>query len=588
MKHKPKILIGTFLILAILFTACSQPETIEVTRVVTETVVETVVEEGEPVEVTRVVTETVVELVEVEPEYEAEEAMAEEAVEEEYAAEEQDYATSEESLDSDRNEDALAEPSAGAAPITTAPNNNTDATTPLPTATAPAAQPANTFFEDYGVNPYILTSADNLSTFSLDVDTGSYSIARNYLMDGYRPPADAIRVEEFVNAFDQGYVIPPNTAFAVYADGAPSPFHNDGTYFLRIGVQGQEIPESIRPSAALTFVIDVSGSMNQENRLGLVKRSLQLLVEQMRPDDSIAIVVYGSDARVVLPHTSGEYKDAILSTIYGLQSEGSTNMEAGLLLGYEQANRAYIPNGINRVILASDGVANVGDTGPNSLASKIRGYADAGIQLTTVGFGMGNYNDVMMEQLADQGDGHYSYIDTLQEAEDLFITNLMSTLQTIALDAKIQVDFDPNVVQQYRLIGYENRAIADQDFRNDEIDAAEFGAGHTAAAIYAVQFVPGAQGRVATVNLRWQDPQSRAVQEISGSFTTNDLAQSFDDAPTHHQVSVVVSQFAELLRNSYWTTSVSMEDLSIRAERLASQTNDPAIWELTELIALSQ
>ena len=586
MKHKSRILIGTAFILLSLLSACSQPQTVEVTRVVTETVVETIVEEGEPVEVTRVVTETVVELVEVEPqpEYEAEEAVAEDtAAAEESYADEADYESSEEPAPESATGSA-----AGGAPLATAPDSNSAVTAPLPTATAPSAQPANTFFENYGVNPYILTTEDNLSTFSLDVDTGSYSIARNYLMDGYRPPADAIRVEEFVNAFDQGYVIPPNTAFAVYADGAPSPFHNDGTYFLRIGVQGQEIPESIRPSAALTFVIDVSGSMNQENRLGLVKRSLQLLVEQMRPDDSIAIVVYGSDARVVLPHTSGEYKDAILSTIYGLQSEGSTNMEAGLLLGYEQANRAYIPNGINRVILASDGVANVGDTGPNSLASKIRGYADAGIQLTTVGFGMGNYNDVMMEQLADQGDGHYSYIDTLQEAEDLFITNLMSTLQTIALDAKIQVDFDPNVVQQYRLIGYENRAIADQDFRNDEIDAAEFGAGHTAAAIYAVQFVPGAQGRVATVNLRWQDPQSRAVQEISGSFTTNDLAQSFDDAPTHHQVSVVVSQFAELLRNSYWTTSVSMEDLSIRAERLASQTNDPAIWELTELIALSQ
>ena len=456
--------------------------------------------------------------------------------------------------------------------------------TPAPTQ---SALPSNTFFEDYGVNPYTLTTVDNLSTFSLDVDTGSYTIARSYLQDGHQPPADAVRVEEFVNAFDQGYAMPPNTAFAVYADGAPSPFHNDGTHFIRIGVQGQDIPESVRPSAALTFVIDVSGSMNQENRLGLVKRSLQLLVDQMRADDSISIVVYGSTARVVLPPTSGAYKDAILSTIYSLESEGSTNMEAGLLLAYDQANRAYIPNGINRVILASDGVANVGDTGPNSLAAKIRGYADAGIQLTTVGFGMGNYNDVMMEQLADQGDGHYAYIDTLREAEDLFITNLMSTLQTIALDAKIQVDFDPNVVQQYRLIGYENRAIADQDFRNDEIDAAEFGAGHSAAAIYAVQFVPGAQGRIATVNLRWQDPQSRAVTEISGTFTTNDLARTFDDAPMHHQLSVVVSQWAELLRDSYWTDSVSMNDLSIRANRLASQMGDPAVSELASLISLS-
>lgn len=525
-----------------------------------ETVVETVVE---------TVTEVVVE------------SPAEEAMEEEADAAEPYY----------EGEEAIAvQPlPSGPTPLATAePSGGETVISPLPLPTATIAQPANTFFQDYGVNPFISTAADRLSTFSLDVDTGSYTIARNYIMEGIRPPADAIRVEEFVNAFDQGYNAPPNTAFSVYADGAPSPFHNDGTHFIRIGIQGEEIAETERPSAALTFVIDVSGSMNEENRLGLVKRSLQMLVEQMRPDDSIALVVYGSNARVVLPPTSGAYKDAIISTIYDLTPEGSTNMEAGLLLGYEQANRAYIPNGINRVILASDGVANVGDTGPNSLAAKIRGYADSGIQLTTVGFGLGNYNDVMMEQLADQGDGHYAYIDTLDEAEDLFVNNMMSTLQTIALDAKIRVEFDPSVVQQYRLIGYENRTIADQDFRNDTIDAAEFGAGHTAAAIYAVQFVPGAQGRIATVYLRWQDPDTRAVQEISGTFTTDNLARTFDDAPLYHQVSVVVSQFAELLRNSYWTYDVSMNDLSIRADRLASQTGDTAVQELATLISLSK
>ena len=580
MKQKINLSLTILILFTLLLSACAgaarnenQPIAIAPLSETSEESAPIAVEPNNTTTNDRLTTETVI------VEGEAVESTTEEyAAEEEAPAEEYDYSANE-----------AVESEAPPAPLTTAPASTNIASAPLPTA-APTQQalPSNTFFEDYGVNPYTLTTVDNLSTFSLDVDTGSYTIARSYLQDGHQPPADAVRVEEFVNAFDQGYAIPPNTAFAVYADGAPSPFHNDGTHFIRIGVQGQEIPESIRPSAALTFVIDVSGSMNQENRLGLVKRSLQLLVDQMRADDSISIVVYGSTARVVLPPTSGAYKDAILSTIYSLESEGSTNMEAGLLLGYEQANRAYIPNGINRVILASDGVANVGDTGPNSLAAKIRGYADSGIQLTTVGFGMGNYNDVMMEQLADQGDGHYAYIDTLREAEDLFVTNLMSTLQTIALDAKIQVDFDRNVVQQYRLIGYENRAIADQDFRNDNIDAAEFGAGHSAAAIYAVQFVPGAQGRIATVNLRWQDPQSRAVQEISGTFTTNDLASTFDNAPTRHQVSVVVSQWAELLRNSYWTDSVSMNDLSIRADRLASQTGDPAVSELAQLISLSK
>ncbi len=515
---------------------------------------ETIITEGEPIEVTRVVTEVVVEEVEVE---------------------------AEESLDT------AADFEAPPAPLATAPATTGETIIPAPTRT-PAAQPSAMFFEEYGVNPYILTEVDNLSTFSLDVDTGSYSIARRYLQDGLQPPPEAIRVEEFVNSFDQGYQIPPNTDFAVYADGAPSPFHNDSTYFLRIGVQGYESSEEVRPSANLTFVIDVSGSMAQENRLGLVKQSLEILVNRMRADDTIAIVVYGSDARVILPPTNGSDRNTILSAIYSLDTEGSTNLEAGLLLGYEMANRAYKFDGINRVILASDGVANVGNTSADGIAAQIRGYADSGIQLTTIGFGLGNYNDVMMEQLADQGDGNYGYIDTLEEAENLFVDNIMSTLQVIGLDAKIQVEFDRNVVQQYRLIGYENRAIADEDFRNDTIDAAEFGAGHTAAAIYAVQLVPGAQGRIATVNLRWQDPDTRIVKEINGVFTTENLVRSFDDAPLHYQLAVVVSQYAELLRHSYWVEGFNLRDLQIRAERLASQMDDEDVWELANLISMSR
>lgn len=551
MKIKPFTLILLALSI-ILLAACSSaaPETVqvEVTRVVTE-IVEV---EGEAVEVTVLVVETV-----------------SEAIESEIAAEE-----------------TMEEPAAEA-PIAVAPQTDSAesiAPMPTPSPVGTAVPPADMFFQDYGVNPYILTSADNLSTFSLDVDTGSYSIARRYINDGLMPPPNAIRVEEFVNSFDQGYLNPPDTGFAVYADGAPSPFHNDGTYFLRVGVQGYDVEEEFRPAAALTFVIDVSGSMGQDNRLGLVKESLQLLVDRMRSDDTVAIVVYGSNARVVLNPTNGSDRSTILSAIYGLNSEGSTNLEAGLNLGYELANRAYKPGGINRVIIASDGVANVGNTGPEALAAQIRGYADSGISLTTIGFGMGNYNDVLMEQLADNGDGNYAYVDNMDEAERLFVDNLMSTLQTIALDAKIQVEFDANVVQQYRLIGYENRAIADQDFRNDDIDAAEFGAGHSAAAIYAVQFVPGANGRIGTVNLRWQDPDTRRVQEISGTFNTWDLSSSFESAPTHFQLAVVTSQFAELLRGSYWAEGVTYNDLRIWADRLAAQMNDADVHELASLI----
>ena len=450
-----------------------------------------------------------------------------------------------------------------------------------------AVPPRDTFFQDYGVNPFVLTSVDNLSTFSLDVDTGSYTIARNYIQDGLTPPPDAIRVEEFVNAFDQGYANPPNTAFAIYADGAPSPFHNDGTIFLRIGVQGYDVAEADRKSAAFTFVIDVSGSMEGSNRLGLVKESLNLLVDRMREDDTVAIVVYGSEARVVLEPTAGSRRGDILTAIYSLQTEGSTNMEAGLLLGYEMANWVYKPGGINRVVLASDGVANVGDTSANSLAQKIRGYADSGITLTTIGFGMDNYNDIIMEQLADQGDGNYAYVDTYDEAQTLFVDNLMSTIQVIGLDAKIQVEFDRNVVERYRLVGYENRAIADQDFRNDSVDAGEIGAGHTATAVYAVQLYPGAVGRIATVNLRWQDPDSRRVQEISGNFGTANLAPSFDDAPLHYQLAVVVSQYAELLRHSYWADGLNFEALRIRSQRLASQLGTEEVVELAGLVERS-
>lgn len=443
------------------------------------------------------------------------------------------------------------------------------AATPSPAGTmSPQATPELTTFQDYGVNPYVLTSADNLSTFSLDVDTGSYSLARRWLNDGLMPPPEAVRVEEFVNYFDQGYDIPNNTAFAVYADGAPSPFHNDGTILVRIGVQGYEVAEVDRPAAALTFVIDSSGSMEQDGRLEMVKAALQTLVDRLRPEDTVAVVAYSDDAWVVLPPTSASNRGDILNAVNQLYPRQSTNLEAGLLLGYQLANQAYKPGGINRVILASDGVANVGNTTAEAILAQSRSYAEAGIFLTTIGVGLGNYNDVMLEQLADQGEGNYYYVDTQDEAETVFVDNLTSTLQVIALDAKIQVEFDPQVVQQYRLLGYENRAIADQDFRNDEVDAAEFGAGHTAAAIYAIQLYPGVQGRIATVNLRWQDPVTRQITEISGQFTTDSLVSSFDAAAPHLQLAILVAQFAELLRHSPYSASSTLADIRVRAERL--------------------
>ena len=449
---------------------------------------------------------------------------------------------------------------------------------------APEPTPADSSFKDYGVNPFVDTSEDHLSTFALDVDTASYSVARRYVQGGSLPPQEAVRVEEFVNYFDQGYNPPADSAFSIYADGAPSPFHRDGTHFLRVGIQGYEVPADERKPASLTFVVDVSGSMDRENRLGLVQESLRLLVQQLGPSDSVAIVVYGSEARMVLPPTSGEDPNTILKAIYALQPEGSTNAEAGLQLGYKIANQAFLPNGINRVILCSDGVANVGETGPDGILESIRRYADAGITMTSIGVGMGNFNDVMMEQLANDGDGFYAYVDTLDEAERVFVDDLTATLQTIALDSKVQVDFNPDVVERYRLIGYENRDVADEDFRNDEVDAGEIGAGHTATAIYALQLVPDATGRVATVQLRWEDPDTHEVAEIAGELNTSDLGTSFEQMAAHYQLSVVVSQYAELLRGSPWAQDITLDDLVVRSERIAAQLDDLDVAEFAELV----
>lgn len=460
---------------------------------------------------------------------------------------------------------------------------------PLPTASPAgvvtvATPPPDNFFQNYGVNPFEDPREDHLSTFALDVDTASYSVARRYVMDGNIPPADAIRVEEFVNYFDAGYPTPDNIAFAIYADGAPSPFHTDGSYILRIGIQGYDIAEEQRKPASLTFVIDISGSMEMENRLGLVKQSLQLLVERLRPTDTVAIVVYGSEARTVLYPTSGEDKQRILDAIWSLHTEGATNAEAGLRMGYQLAYQAFRPGAINRVILCSDGVANVGATGPDAILESIRGYADQGITLTSVGFGMGNFNDVLMEQLADNGDGNYAYIDDIDEARRLFVEDLTSTLQVIALDAKVQVDFNPEVVNRYRLIGYENRAVADQDFRNNAVDAGEIGAGHHVTALYALVLNPGAQGRIATVQLRWQDPQSLNVTEINGNFNTWDLTPTFEAADPHYQVAVVVSQYAELLRFSPWAAGTSIGQILQHAVRLAGIL--PTDSDVSELVTL--
>jgi Ca-activated chloride channel family protein len=449
----------------------------------------------------------------------------------------------------------------------------------------PAPAPQDNNFQDYGINPFIDTRRDHLSTFAVDVDTASYTVARRYVMDGSLPPQDAVRVEEFVNYFDPGYNPPESTAFAIYADGAPSPFQTDGTLLLRIGIQGYQVPDSQRKPAALTFVIDISGSMNMENRLGLVKQSLNTLVSRLRRDDTIGIVVFGSEARVLIDATPASRKGQIMDAIDSLSTEGSTNAEAGIRLGFELAARAYRPGASNRVILCSDGVANVGNTGAESILEFVQESISEGISLSTFGFGMGNFNDVLLEQLADKGNGMYAYIDNQDEAQRLFIDNLTSTLQTIAQDAKVQVDFNSDVVARYRLMGYENRAVADQNFRNDSVDAGEIGAGHHVVAMYAVQLNPAASGRLATVQLRWKDPQTGQVTEINGNLNTWDVAQDFNQADPHFQLAATVAQYAELLRGSPWAQT-SMSLLSKYASWLQQKLPDDS--DVTEFAGLVQ
>ncbi|MCE2462384.1 MAG: von Willebrand factor type A domain-containing protein [Dehalococcoidia bacterium] len=425
-----------------------------------------------------------------------------------------------------------------------------------------------TFFKHYGVNPFIDTEDDHLSTFAMDVDTASYTVMRRIIQDGYLPDPEAVRVEEFVNFFEHGYEPPKDDVFSIHIEGSPSPFGGNSHWLMRVGLQGHVIAAEERKDASLIFVIDVSGSMAREDRLGLVKRSLGLLVDELRPMDQVGIVVYGSQGRVLLEPTSGANKEAIMEAVNALSPDGATNAAEGLVLGYKMAVKEVQSERITRVILLSDGVANVGNTGSGSILNLIKGYVEEGVTLSTVGFGMGNYNDILMEQLANDGNGTYAYVDTLSEARRIFVENLTGTLQVIALDSKIQVDFNPEVVSRYRLLGYENRRVADQDFRNDAVDAGEVGAGHSVTALYELKLHEGESGSLATVFIRYQDPDTREVTELSRNFDRTQLRQRFEDSSPRFQLAAAVAEYAEILRESYWAQGGSLEDVLTVAERV--------------------
>ncbi|MGE7773738.1 YfbK domain-containing protein [Chitinophaga sp. NPDC101104] len=415
-----------------------------------------------------------------------------------------------------------------------------------------------------------------LSTFSSDVDRASFSLVRSALDMGRFPDKDAVRVEELINYFDYGYAQPADGApVAVHADLAQCPWA-PAHQLVRIGIQGKKIPTENLPPSNLVFLIDVSGSMNAPNKLPLVQQAFRLLVKQLRPQDRLAIVVYAGAAGIVLPSTPGNQKATILTAIDQLQAGGSTAGGAGIKLAYATARENFAKNGNNRVILATDGDFNVGISSVDDLESLIQQEREGNIYLSVLGFGMGNYKDNRLEALADKGNGNYAYIDNFEEARRTFATEFGGTLFTIAKDVKLQVEFNPARVQAYRLIGYENRLLADEDFNDDKKDAGEMGSGHSVTALYEL-VPPGVKLTDATVDaLKYQMPETAGAVSSEEVLTVKvryknpaggrsklisqvlkGTAAPIGDRPESFRLAASVAQFGMVLRKSQFAGTSS-------------------------------
>ncbi|RME24717.1 MAG: DUF3520 domain-containing protein, partial [Deltaproteobacteria bacterium] len=467
----------------------------------------------------------------------------------------------------------------------------------LPAAT-PAAEPVSAepvtmygtseTYTDYGVNPFTMVADDALSTFSIDVDTASFTIARKKIEAGVLPPPEAVRVEEFVNYLDYGYAAPTDgEAFAVHMDAMPDPFRS-GHHILRVGVQAREISRDARPPLHLTFLVDVSGSMSSSDKLGLARKSLHMLVDSLREDDTVALATYAGRTAKILDPTPASRKWAIHQAIADLRAGGSTAMASGLDLAYEMAWDSFEPGHENRVIVLSDGDANVGNTSWDDMLSQIKGYADRGVTMSTIGFGMGNYQDTLMEQLSNHGDGNNYYIDDADQARRVFVEELGGTLVTVARDTRIQVEFNPDAVLAYRLIGYENRDIADKDFRNDKVDAGEVGSGHNVTALYDVILADGYARDLATVRLRYEQPGADVDHGGSGgierawTFRDRDLAERPDFASRDLRMAYTAATFAEILRHSPEVEELSLDALIAFGDgsRRPGEADDTELIEL--------
>ncbi|MEH0423516.1 vWA domain-containing protein [Streptomyces sp. B21-083] len=430
---------------------------------------------------------------------------------------------------------------------------------------------------------------DYLSTFALDVDTASYGYARRTLADGRRPDPSTIRPEEFVNSFRQDYERPHGNGFSVTVDGARTDRENWS--LVRVGLATRTAEQDgERPPAALTFVIDISGSMAEPGRLDLAKDSLGVMTDRLRDDDSVAIVTFSDEAETVLPMTRlDDNRDRVHDAIDELEPTDSTNLGAGVRTGYATAVKGLREGATNRVVLVSDALANTGDTEANSILDRISdARREHGITLFGVGVGS-DYGDALMEQLADKGDGNTTYVANESDARKVFSEQLPRNIDLTARDAKAQVAFDPETVAEFRLIGYDNRRVADDDFRDDRVDGGEVGPGHTVTALYAVRTRQSASGHLATATVRWLDPETREPHEKSGQLESGSLHESLWDAPSRLQVAAVAAYFADALRkgDDQWTTlpdAPALSELAEKADKLAEKTEDEAIRRLAEAI----
>ena len=462
-------------------------------------------------------------------------------------------------------------------------------------------------YHHFDDNPLRAVTEHPVSTFSIDVDTASYANVRRLLNAGQLPPQDAVRTEELINYFDFSYPAPDttDTPFSVTTRLAPTPW-NDNTHLLMVGIQGYEPPKTERPPANLVFLIDVSGSMNALDKLPLLKNAMQLLTDQLRDGDRIAIAVYAGAAGTVLESTPGSDKAKIRRAINNLHPGGATNGAAGIRLAYELAQQGHIQGGINRVLLATDGDFNVGTVNFEDLIDLVERRRDSGIGLSTLGFGTGNYNDHLTEQLANQGDGMAFYIDSLKEARKVLVEEVPGTLMTIAKDVKLQIEFNPAEVSEYRLVGYENRVLDREDFDNDKVDAGEIGAGHTVTALYEIALADSGGERLrplryqsaqitgndsdefALLAIRYKQPDAETSQLLEFPITRDQISDSIAAADDDLRFAAAVAAFGQQLRGGKYLEDFDYDD--IRRLARSSKGRDPNGYrgEFIQLLGLAE